>query len=112
MEQEKPVKKNSVKFWGGILLLGALILFIVGGYPLVKQIALDAVGQDTTGTVVGVSGADRIQTPTIEFTAADGKQYRFRSHYGNGNIRFAEGEQVDIQYLAFYPRIAEVNLLG
>src|SRR5688500_1396229 len=112
MEQEKPAKKSSVKFWGGVLLLGALLLFIVAGYPLIKQIALDGVGLEATGTVVGVSGADRIQTPIVEFTTADGKQYTFRSHYGNANIRFAEGEQVDIQYLAFYPPIAEVNLLG
>lgn len=111
MEQEKPAKKSS-KFWGGVLLLAALVLFIVGGYPLVKQIALDGFGLDAEGTVVGVSGADRIQTPIVEFTAEDGKQYTFRSHYGNGNIRFTEGEKVQIQYLASYPRIAEVSLLG
>jgi len=112
MEQEKPAKKNSVKFWAVVLLLGALLLFIVGGYPLVKQIALDGFGVEVTGTVVGVSGADRIQTPSVQFTAADGKQYTFKSHYGNRNIRFAEGEQVQMRYLAFNPQIAEVNLLG
>jgi hypothetical protein len=48
----------------------------------------------------------------VEFTSVDGKQYTFKSHYGNGNIIFTEGEEVKIQYLAFYPRIAEVNLLG
>ncbi len=111
MEQEKPAKKSST-FWGVVLLLGALLLFIVGGYPLIKQIALDAFGLETTGTVVGVSGADRIRTPIVQFTAANGKQHTFKSHYGNANIRFAEGEEVDIQYLAFYPPIAEVNLLG
>jgi hypothetical protein len=111
MEQEKPEKKSS-RFWGVVLLLGALLLFIVGGYPLIKQIALDGFGQDGTGTVVGISGADRIRTPIVEFTTADGKQYTFKSHYGNANIRFAEGEEVDIQYLPFFPRIAEVNLLG
>lgn len=112
MEEEKPAKKGSVKFWAAILLLAALVLFVVGGYPLVKQIALDGFGVDTTGTVVGISGADRIQTPSVQFTAEDGKQYTFRSYYGNGNIRFTEGETVHIQYLAFYPKIAEVNLLG
>jgi hypothetical protein len=112
MEQEKPAKKSNARFWGGILLLGALLLFIVGGYPLIKQIALDGFGLEATGTVVGVSGADRIRTPIVQFTTADGKQYTFKSHYGNANIRFAEGEQVDIQYLPFDPPIAEVNLLG
>jgi hypothetical protein len=112
MEQETGTKKDSTKFWAGILLLAALILFIVGGYPLVKQLALDGFGVDTTGTVVGISGADRIRTPIVEFTAADGKQYTFRSFYGNGNIIFTEGETVHIQYLSFYPKIAEVNLLG
>jgi hypothetical protein len=112
MEQEKTVKKNNVRFWGGILLLGALLLFIVGGYPLIKQIALDAFGLEATGTVVGISGADRIRTPIVQFATADGKGYTFKSHYGNANIRFAEGEQVDIQYLPFLPSIAEVNLLG
>jgi hypothetical protein len=112
MEQEKPVKKNSPRFWGGILLLGTLLLFIVGGYPLIKQIALDGLGLDATGTVVGISGADRIRTPIVQFTTAEGKQHTFKSHYGNANIRFAEGEQVDIQYLPFLPQIAEVNLLG
>lgn len=112
MEQEKPVKKNSPRFWGVVLLLGALLLFIVGGYPLIKQIALDAFGLEATGTVVGVSGADRIRTPFVQFTAANGGQYTFKSHYGNANIRFAEGEEVAIQYLPFLPRIAEVNLLG
>jgi hypothetical protein len=111
MEQERPAKKSS-KFWGVVLLSGALLLFIVGGYPLIKQIALDGFGLETTGIVVGVSGADRIQTPIVEFMAADGKQHTFKSHYGNANIRFAEGEEVEIQYLAFYPPIAEVNLLG
>src|SRR5688572_10294642 len=99
MEQEKPAKKNSVKFWGVVLLSGALLLFIVGGYPLIKQIALDAFGLEATGTVVGIAGADRIRTPIVQFTTADGKEYTFKSHYGNANIRFAEGEQVDIQYL-------------
>jgi hypothetical protein len=112
MTEEVSKKKDSTKFWGGVLLLAALILFIVAGYPLAKQIALDGFGVDATGTVVGVAGADRIQTPIVQFTAADGKQYTFRSYYGNGNIRFAEGEEVEIQYLAIYPRIAEVNLLG
>ena len=112
MEQEKPVKKNNVRFWGGILLLGALLLFIVGGYPLIKQIALDAFGLEATGTVVGIAGADRIRTPIVQFTTADGKEYTFKSHYGNANIRFAEGEEVAIQYLPFLPQIAEVNLLG
>jgi hypothetical protein len=112
MEQEKPVKKNSPRFWGVVLLLGALLLFIVGGYPLIKQIALDGLGLDATGTVVGISGADRIRTPIVQFTTAEGKQYTFKSHYGNANIRFAEGEEVDIQYLPFLPQIAEVNLLG
>jgi hypothetical protein len=112
MEEEQPTRKNNVKFWAGILLLAALILFIVAGYPLVKQIALDGFGLEATGVVVGVSGAVRIQTPIVQFTAADGKQYTFRSYYGNGNIRFTEGEEVEIQYLAIYPRIAEVNLLG
>jgi hypothetical protein len=112
MTEEVPKKKDSAKFWGGVLLLAALILFIVAGYPLAKQIALDGFGVDATGTVVGVSGADRIQTPIVQFTAADGKQYTFRSYYGSGNIRFMEGEEVHIQYLAIYPHIAEVNLLG
>ena len=112
MEQEISTKKNNVKLWGGALLLGALVLFIVGGYPLLKQIALDGFGVEVTGTVVGVSGADRIKTPIVQFTAADGEQYTFKSYYGSRNIGFAEGEEVQMRYLAFNPQIAEVNLLG
>ncbi len=112
MEQEKPTKKNNVKFWAVALLLGALLLFIVGGYPLAKQIALDGFGVEVTGTVVGISGADRIKTPIVQFTAADGEQYTFKSYYGNRNISFVEGEEVQMRYLAARPQIAEVNLLG
>jgi cytochrome c oxidase assembly protein Cox11 len=112
MEQEKPSKKNNIKFWAVALLLGALLLFAVGGYPLFKQIALDTIGLEVTGTVVGVAGADRIRTPIVEFTAADGEQYTFKSHYGNRNIRFVIGEEVQMRYLAFNPQIAEINLLG
>ena len=112
MEQEKPTKQSNVRFWAVALLLGALILFVVGGYPLAKQIALDGFGLDATGTVVDVSGGDQVKTPTLQFTAADGEQYKFKSYYGNKNMRFAAGEEVQMQYLAFNPQIAEINMLG
>ncbi len=112
MEQEKTTKKSNVKFWAVALLLGALILFIVGGYPLVKQIALDGFGLEVTGTVVDTTGGDQVQTPTVQFTAADGEQYKFKSYYGNKNIRFAVGEEVQLRYLSVNPQIAEINLLG
>ncbi len=112
MEQKKTTKKSDGKFWAGVLLLGALILFTVGGYPLVKQIALDGFGLEVTGTVVDVYGAGTVTTPFVQFTAADGEQYTFKSHYGNRNIRFAVGEEVQMRYLAINPQIAEINLLG
>ena len=112
MEQEKSTKKSNVKFSAVALLLGALLLFVVGGYPLIKQIALDGFGLEVTGTVVSVSGEDRVTTPTVQFTAADGEQYTFKSHYGNRNIRFAVGEEVQMRYLAANPQIAEINMLG
>ncbi|MBK9210264.1 MAG: DUF3592 domain-containing protein [Anaerolineales bacterium] len=112
MEQEKPAKKNSIKLLGFGLLLGALVLFIVGGYPLIKQIALDGFGLEVTGTVVEVAGGDQVKTPIVQFTAADGKQYTFKSYYGNKNIRFSIGEDVQMRYLALNPQIAEINMLG
>lgn len=112
MEQEKTTKKSNVKFWAVALLLGALILFIVGGYPLAKQIALDGFGLEVTGTVVDTAGGDQVKTPIVQFTAADGEQYTFKSSYGNRNIRFSVGEKVQMRYLASNPQIAEINLLG
>ena len=112
MEQEKPTKKNGFRFWGIALLLGALILFAVGGYPLLKQIALDVFGVEVTGTVAEVSGGDQVKTPIVQFTATDGNQYTFKSYYGNKNIRFAVGEKVQMRYLALNPQIAEINMLG
>ena len=112
MEQEKTAKKSNVKFLAIALLLGALVLFAVGGYPLAKQVALDTLGLEVTGTVVEVSGEDRVKTPIVQFTAADGQQYTFKSYYGNQNIRFAKGEQVPMRYLAANPQIAEINELG
>ncbi len=112
MEQEKPTKTDSVKFWGIGLLLGALILFAVGGYPFAKQIALDGFGLEAVGVVVDVAGADRVKTPIVQFTAADEKQYTFKSYYGSSNIRFAKGEKVQMHYLAANPQFAEIDQLG
>lgn len=112
MEQETTTKKNSFKGWAIALLLGALILFAVGGYPLIKQIALDGFGVKTTGTVVEVAGGDQVKTPIVQFTTEDGKQYTFKSYYGNKNIRFATGEDVQMRYLAANPQIAEIDMLG
>jgi hypothetical protein len=112
MEQEKSTKKSNIKFWAVALLLGALVLFVVGGYPLINQIAMDGFGQEVTGTVVELAGADRIQTPIVQFATTDGRQYTFKSHYGNRNIRFTAGEQVQMRYLPAAPQIAEINLLG
>ncbi len=112
MEQEKFTKKNNIKFWAGALLLGALILFVVGGYPLLKQIALDGFGLEVTGTVIDTTGGDQVKTPIVQFTATDGEQYTIKSSYGNRNIRFAVGEDVQMRYLAVNPQIAEINLLG
>ncbi len=112
MAQEESTKKSSIKLWGVALLLGALVLFVVGGYPLLKQIALDGFGVEVTGTVVEVAGADQVKTPIVQFTAADGEQYTFKSYYGNKNIRFAIGEEVQMRYLAINPQIAEINMLG
>lgn len=112
MEQAKPGKKSNVRLWGWLLLAAALVMFAVGGYPLVKQAALDTIGVETTGTVIDLYGADRIKTPIVQFTAEDGSQYTFKSYYGNRNIRFVAGEEVQMSYLAFNPQIAEVNLLG
>lgn len=112
MEQEKSTKKSNVRFWAVALLLGALILFVFGGYPLVKQIALDGFGVKATGTVAEVAGGDQVKTPIVQFTTADGKQVKFKSYYGNKNIRFAKGEQVEMHYLAVNPQIAEIDMLG
>jgi cytochrome c oxidase assembly protein Cox11 len=112
MEQEKSTKKINVKFWAVALLLGALLMFGVGGYPLVKQIALDGFGVKATGMVVEVAGGDRVKTPIVQFTTADGEQVTFKSYYGNKNIRFATGEEVEMHYLAVNPQIAEIDMLG
>lgn len=85
--------------------------FIVGGYPLVRQIALDGFGLKVTGAVVEVAGGDQVKTSIIQFTTADGEQVTFKS-YGNKNIRFAIGEEVQVHYLAVNPRIAEIDMLG
>ena len=112
MEQEKPAKKNNFRLLGIGLLLGALVLFVVGGYPLMKQIALDGFGVEVTGTVVEVAGGDQVKTPIVQFTTADGEQHTFKSYYGNKNIRFTVGEKVQMRYLAVNPQIAEINTLG
>lgn len=106
------MKKKQIKYYAWALLLGALLLFIVGGFPLLKQIALDAIGTDTTGTVVDVLGDDRNKVPIVQFTTASGQQVEFKSNLASNAIKFSIGEQVEIQYLASMPQIAEVTLLG
>ena len=112
MEQGKSTKKSNGRFWAVALLLGGLVLFIVSGYPLIKQIALDSFGLEVTGTVVGVSGGDRIKAPIVRFITLDGREIEFKSGLATNFISFSKGEDVKIRYLAVMPQIAEVTALG
>ncbi len=111
MEQTNQ-KKSGGNFWGWMLLLGAIVLLIVGGYPLAKQIVLDTVGVETTGTVIDVVGADRTKAPVVQFTTADGQEIEFKSGLATNFISFSKGEEVKVRYLESMPRIAEVTSLG
>lgn len=111
MEQSQPKEKKKGSRYAWMLLLGALILLIVGGLPLLKQIALDTIGVETTGTVVKVVG-DRSKAPVVRFTTAQGQEIEFKSGFATNFISFSVGEQVEIRYLASLPQVADVTLLG
>ncbi|MBV6395407.1 MAG: hypothetical protein HFACDABA_00983 [Anaerolineales bacterium] len=104
-------KKKKKTSYAALLLLAALILFIVGGYPLAKQLALDTFGVKTTGRVIALTGSKN-KAPIVQFTTADGREVEFKSGLATNLVSFAKGEKVEIQYLTAAPAIAEVTLLG
>lgn len=111
MESTTSTKKQT-SYFAWLLLLVSFFPLYFGGYPLAKQLALDTMGVESTGTVIEVQGAPRSYLPIVQFTAEDGTQYTFKSFYGSNNIVYAVGEEVQMRYLAAYPRIAEVTLSG
>lgn len=111
MESSTPTKKRT-SYYPWLLLLVSFIPLYFGGYPLAKQLVLDTMRVETTGTVIEVQGAPRSYLPIVQFTAGDGAQYTFKSFYGSNTIVYAVGEEVQMRYLAAYPRIAEVTLSG
>ena len=112
MEQPKSNEKRRTPFYAWLLILAAALLFVVGGYPLMKQVALDTMGVDATGTVVAMAGGDRNKAPIVRFTTADGQEVEFKSGLATNFVSFAVGEEVEIQYLASMPQVAEVTVLG
>ena len=111
MEQSQPEQKSRIRYIALLLAFVSLFPLIFGGYPLVKQIALDLIGVRTTGTVVEVSGFEAT-APIVQFTTSDGEQIEFKSYYASNTIVFSVGEDVQVLYLAGNPRIAEVSLSG
>jgi hypothetical protein len=112
IEQTQPEKKSGFNFIALILVLVSIFPLIFGAYPFFKQIALDTIGVQTTGTVISLYGETEIRSPTVEFQTEDGEEVQFKSFYSTNYLIFGAGDEVEIRYLPTYPKIAEVNTLG
>lgn len=111
MEQPQAKEKKKSSYYAWLLILASLILFIVAGYPLLKQLALDVMGVETTGTVIDIVGSKN-KAPIVRFTTAQGQEVEFKSGLATNFVSFSKGEEVEIRYLASLPQVAEVTVLG
>ena len=111
-EQTQPKQKNNMTYIALLLAFVSIFPLIFGAYPFFKQIALDTIGVQTTGTVVSLYGETETRSPTVEFTTEDGEVVRFKSFYSTNYLIFGAGDEVEIRYLPMYPKIAEVNISG
>src|SRR5688572_2765390 len=111
-EQTQAKQKNKMTYIALLLAVVSIFRVIFGADPFFKQIALDTIGVQSTGTVVSAYGETETRSPTVAFTTEDGEVVQCKSFYNTNYLIFGAGHEVEIQYLPTYPKIAEVNILG
>ncbi len=109
--------------WTCLLLFGAfgLAAFVAGIAWGAKRIALIRGGLRTKGSVVeiyeststsnenGRSVSSTSYYPVVEFTAKDGRNYRFRGSTGSGAAEYEKGAVVNIVYDPANPSVAQIT---
>lgn len=89
---------------GGVLLGGAIIVFLMGKPFEAKS--------ETTGTVIAIE-ADQdepdIFRAVVRFTTPNGQTYTFRSRVGSGKPTHKVGQTVTVLYSTSNPQTAEIK---
>ncbi|MFJ8949087.1 DUF3592 domain-containing protein [Streptomyces sp. NPDC102340] len=118
------VQGRAVRRWVvlGVSAFGAIFL-VVGLILAWSSVSLLREADRTTGRVVALKWRDAdIGTsrksrnrdepsayPVVEFAAADGTPYTFRSSTGSNPPSYEEGERVEVLYRADDPEDAQIN---